>query len=44
MAHPHNVNPSDFADVIFVNGRIATQDERDSSASALAIRGDRFAI
>ena len=43
MAHPHNVNPSGFADVIFVNGRIATQDERDSSASALAIRGDRFA-
>src|SRR5262245_316464 len=35
--------PGDFADVILVNGRIATQDQRAASASALAIRGDRFA-
>ena len=33
----------ELADLILVNGRIAMQDGRGSFASALAIRGDRFA-
>src|SRR5262245_4280070 len=43
MTNPSSEKPGDFADVILVKGRIATQDERRSSASALAILGDQFA-
>src|SRR5258706_1988471 len=39
----NSTSKSDPADLILVNGRIATQDGRGSFASALAIRGDRFA-
>ena len=33
---------ADHADTILIHGRIATQDERRSFASALAIRDGRF--
>src|SRR5258706_5932034 len=41
--NPNGESSGDLADLIVVNGRIATQDGRGSFASALAIRGDRFA-
>src|SRR5258705_13752499 len=41
--NPNGKSSGDPADLILVNGRIATQDGRGSFASALAIRGDRFA-
>src|SRR5258705_10352440 len=41
--NPKSNGAAESADLILVNGRIATQDGRGSFASALAIRGDRFA-
>src|SRR5258707_14080601 len=41
--NPNGKSSGDPADLILVNGRIATQDGRGSFASALAIRGERFA-
>src|SRR5258706_12745564 len=41
--NPNRKSAGELADLILVNGRIATQDGRGSFASALAIRGERFA-